>query len=245
MTMQNKAGYVLCAAMAFMCAAAWGGENLIVNGDFESSTGIGSGAVTQVRDGASIAPWKALRATNVGVVRAASAENWRLTGAPKNACGTFAIYMQPSSDAGDVSIYQDVTVPEPGFYKFSGKFKIPCLCSLLYPCIPQIVINEICIIQIRSGIERIMRFENLTDIWFLISYDRSGKQHSTCLSPDHTGSYHMIPYGKIILRRKVLLYHLTHLIISCHHDLAHLGAFVCYIHSAFPKQFDPVEISVP
>ena len=129
--------------------------------------------------------------------------------------------------------------------KFSGKFKIPCLCSLLYPCIPQIVINEICIIQIRSGIERIMRFENLTDIGLLISYDRSGKQHSTCLSPDHTGSYHMIPYGKIILRRKVLLYHLTHLIISCHHDLAHLGAFVCYIHSAFPKQFDPVEISVP
>ncbi len=122
MTMQNKVGYALCAAMAVICAAAWGGENLIVNGDFESSTGIGSGAVTQVKDGASIAPWKALRATNVGVVRAASAENWRLTGAPKNACGTFAIYMQPSSDAGDVSIYQDVTVPEPGFYKFSGKF---------------------------------------------------------------------------------------------------------------------------
>ena len=93
MTMQSKAGCVLCAAMAFMCAAAWGGENLIVNGDFESSTGIGSGAVTQVRDGASIAPWKALRATNVGLVRAAKAENWRLTGAPKNECGTFAVYM--------------------------------------------------------------------------------------------------------------------------------------------------------
>ena len=123
MTMQSKAGCVLCAAMAFMCAAAWGGENLIVNGDFESSTGIGSGAVTQVRDGASIAPWKALRATNVGVVRAASAENWRFANdMTRNSCGTFAIYMQPSSDAGDVSIYQDVTVPEPGLYRFSGKF---------------------------------------------------------------------------------------------------------------------------
>ena len=106
-----------------MCAAAWGGENLIVNGDFESSTGIGSGAVTQVRDGASIAPWKALRATNVGVVRAASAENWRFANdMTRNSCGTFAIYMQPSSDAGDVSIYQDVTVPEAGLYRFSGKF---------------------------------------------------------------------------------------------------------------------------
>ena len=94
MTMQNKAGYALCAAMAFMCAAAWGGENLIVNGDFESSTGIGANdSNKQVRDGASITPWKALRATNVGLVRAAKAESWRLTGAPKNACGTFAVYM--------------------------------------------------------------------------------------------------------------------------------------------------------
>ena len=40
MTMQNKAGYVLCAAMAFMCAAAWGGENLIVNGNARIETGI-------------------------------------------------------------------------------------------------------------------------------------------------------------------------------------------------------------
>ena len=94
MTMQSKAGCVLCAAMAFMCAAAWGGENLIVNGDFEASTGIGANdANKQVRDGASITPWKALRATNVGLVRAAKAENWRLTGTPKNECGTFAVYM--------------------------------------------------------------------------------------------------------------------------------------------------------
>ena len=125
MMMQSKAGYALCAAMSFMCAtAAWGGENLIVNGDFESSTGIGaSDSNKQVKDGASITPWKALRATNVGLVRAAKAESWRISNnLVKNSCGTFAVYMQPASDAGDVSLYQDVMVPEPGFYKFSGKF---------------------------------------------------------------------------------------------------------------------------
>ena len=115
------------AAIAAICTVAtllsYGGENLIVNGDFESSTGIGANdSNKQVRDGASITPWKALRATNVGLVRAAKAESWRLTGAPKNECGTFAVYMQPASDAGDVNLYQDVTVSEPGFYRFSGKF---------------------------------------------------------------------------------------------------------------------------
>ena len=102
---------------------SYGGENLIVNGNFDSSTGIGANdSNKQVKDGASIAPWKALRATNVGLVRAAKAENWRLTGTPKNECGTFVVYMQPASDAGDVNLYQDVTVSEPGLYKFSGKF---------------------------------------------------------------------------------------------------------------------------
>ncbi len=107
-----------------MCAAAARSENLIVNGDFDSSTGIGANdSNKQVRDGASIAPWQALRATNVGLVRAAKAENWRFANdTTKNSCGTFAVYMQPASDAGDVSLYQDVTVSEPGLYKFSGKF---------------------------------------------------------------------------------------------------------------------------
>lgn len=73
---------------------SYGGENLIVNGNFDSSTGIGANdSNKQVKDGASIAPWKALRATNVGLVRVAKAENWRLTGTPKNECGTFAVYM--------------------------------------------------------------------------------------------------------------------------------------------------------
>ena len=113
------------AVIAAVCAAtAWGGENLIVNGDFESSTGIGvNDSNKQVRDGASLTPWKALRATNVGLVRAAKAESWRISSdTVRNSCGTFAVYMQPAGDAGDVSLYQDVTVPEPGLYKFSGKF---------------------------------------------------------------------------------------------------------------------------
>jgi len=115
----------LFAAITAVCvASAWGGENLIVNGNFDSSTGIGANdSNKQVRDGASIAPWQALRATNIGLVRAAKAENWRFANdTTRNSCGTFAVYMQPASDAGDVSLYQDVTVSEPGLYKFSGKF---------------------------------------------------------------------------------------------------------------------------
>ena len=119
-----KSTRVFAAITAVCVASAWGGENLIVNGDFDSSTGIGATDENkQVRDGASLTPWKALRATNIGLVRAANAASWRFANdTTKNSCGTFAVYMQPASDVGDVSLYQDVTVPEPGLYKFSGKF---------------------------------------------------------------------------------------------------------------------------
>ncbi|MBR6733778.1 MAG: hypothetical protein IKL96_05195 [Kiritimatiellae bacterium] len=123
MTVQSKAGCVLCAAMAFMCAAAWGGENLIVNGDFESSTGIDASKGQQsVAAGASLAPWKVLRVTNTGLARAAKAPSWMLDSVTRTQCGTFAVYMQTAGDAADQSIYQDVTVPEPGLYRFSAKF---------------------------------------------------------------------------------------------------------------------------
>ena len=111
-------GLVLSASVV-----ARAGVNLIENGDFESSTGVGNVAFKDIAGGASIAPWKALRAVNVGVVRAAAAEGWRFANdTVKNSCGTFLVNMQPAHDTGDVSIYQDVTVPEPGLYKFSGKF---------------------------------------------------------------------------------------------------------------------------
>ena len=99
------------------------GVNLIENGDFDSSTGIGASEGTKaVKDGASLAPWKVLRVTNTGLARAANAPTWMLDSNTRTQCGTFAVYMQNASDAADQSIYQDVTVPESGLYRFSAKF---------------------------------------------------------------------------------------------------------------------------
>lgn len=124
MTIRSKADCVMCAAIAFACiTTAHGGVNLIENGNFDSSTGIGASDGTKaVKDGASLAPWKVLRVTNTGLARAANAPTWMLDSNTRTQCGTFAVYMQNASDAADQSIYQDVTVPEPGFYKFSAKF---------------------------------------------------------------------------------------------------------------------------
>ena len=112
------------AAIAAVCAAsAWGGENLIVNGDFESSTGIGaSEGQKNVASGASLAPWKVLRTINVYLTRGVAGPSWLFDATPRTQCGEFAVYMQNGSAIGDESIYQDVTVPEPGLYKFSAKF---------------------------------------------------------------------------------------------------------------------------
>ena len=88
--------------VAAICAAAtllsYGGENLIVNGDFESSTGIGASEGTKaVKDGASLAPWKVLRVTNTGLARAVNAPTWMLDSNTRTQCGTFAVYMQNAS----------------------------------------------------------------------------------------------------------------------------------------------------
>lgn len=48
MTALNKAGCVLCAAMAFVCTAAWGGENLIVNGTPQGRPLVRFGMVTDL-----------------------------------------------------------------------------------------------------------------------------------------------------------------------------------------------------
>ncbi len=97
------------------------GVNLIENGDFDSSPYTGNRA--SVAEGASFGnAWKVLRALNVNLVRGTAAPSWLLHSALKDQCGTFAAYMQPAHDAGDLILYQDVAVPEPGLYKFSAKF---------------------------------------------------------------------------------------------------------------------------
>ena len=111
------------AAICVMMAAlpSYGGENLIVNGDFDSSPYTGNRA--SVAEGASFGnAWKVLRAINVNLVRGTAAPSWLLHSALKDQCGIFAAYMQPAHDAGDLILYQDVAVPEPGLYKFSAKF---------------------------------------------------------------------------------------------------------------------------
>ena len=129
--------------------------------------------------------------------------------------------------------------------KILRKIKISFLGSLSDTHVPQIIINYICIIQIRPDIEGIMRLQNIRDIRLHVFYDCSGKQHTTGLAADHTGSDHMISHCKIVLRSEMLLDHLTHLLISGHHDITHSGAFFRHIHAIFIHEFGSIEESVP
>ena len=73
-----------------------------------------------------------------------------------------------------------------------------------------------------------MRFKHLINVRCQISDNCSGKQHSTCFSTNHTCSDHMISNIKIILWRKVLFHHKTHLFISGHHNITHgITGIIC------------------
>ncbi len=93
-------------------------SNLIVNGNFESTTGVSSGNKS-IKDGSASAPWKALRMSNTGFIHYSSG---LMHDDIKAKCGTYAAFMQTASDAGDQILYQDVTVSEPGLHTFSVKY---------------------------------------------------------------------------------------------------------------------------
>ena len=94
--------------------------------------------------------------------------------------------------------------------EFIRKPEIAFLGSLLYPHIPEAVIDYICVVNVRSDIKRIMRFKGIVYIRLPVADNSSGQQHSASFSSYHSCTYHMAADFKIILRGKILFYHLTH-----------------------------------
>ena len=90
-----------------------------------------------------------------------------------------------------------------------------------------------------------MRLQYIVDLRFLIPDDGPGQKHATGFAADHAGSDHMIPNGKIILRRKMLLHHLPHLRVTGHHDIAHSAAAIRNIRTALMHDLRVVEEPIP
>ena len=90
-----------------------------------------------------------------------------------------------------------------------------------------------------------MRLKVFGDIRLVVTDDRTRKKHTAGLASDHAGADHVIPYREVILRREILLYHLAHLLVAGHHDIAHAAAVLGDIYAAFIKGFRAVERPVP
>ena len=127
----------------------------------------------------------------------------------------------------------------------SGQAEISFFRSLLNPHLPEIIVHDIGIIEVRPYIEGIMWFQDFADVRFPVADDRSGQQHAAGFTADHAGPDHVVPYGKIILGRKMLFDHFTHLRIPGHHDIAHLITVLCDIHAAVAQQSGPAEEFIP
>ena len=129
--------------------------------------------------------------------------------------------------------------------EFLRQREIPLFGALADPKIPEIIIDDIGIVEIGPNIERIMWLQIFRDIRLFIADDRPRQKHAAGLSSDHTRPDHVIPDGKIILRRKVLLDHLAHLTVARHHDIAHPAHVLRDIHLILMKDLRLVEKTVP
>ena len=90
-----------------------------------------------------------------------------------------------------------------------------------------------------------MRLKIIRNVRLPVPDYRSCKQHAARFAADHAGSYHVISYCKIIFRREISLNHLTHLLITCHHDIAHSRALFGNIDLTLVKDLSAVKEPVP
>ncbi len=96
--------FILASSLVVMASSLHAGQNLIVNGGFESSGDIGSAEYKKICDGANLGAWKALRTYNVGLVNVQKAQSWRLNQNVRGEAGKYVVYMQVTGDAGDLSL---------------------------------------------------------------------------------------------------------------------------------------------
>ena len=90
-----------------------------------------------------------------------------------------------------------------------------------------------------------MRLHHFKKIRTGVLDDLAGKQHPAGFPADHPGPDHMITHEEIILRRKVLLDHHPHLLVTGHHDLTHTVAGSGDIHPRLMHLSCQIEKTVP
>ena len=90
-----------------------------------------------------------------------------------------------------------------------------------------------------------MRFQIIRDVRLPVPDDGSCKEHAARFASDHAGSYHVIADCEIIFRSKIALDHLTHLLVSGHHYVAHPATLFGDVCFTLVKDLRAVEESVP
>ena len=123
--------------------------------------------------------------------------------------------------------------------------KILLLPALPYPQVPQAILDNIGIVDIRPHEPGVVRFHDIIQIRPLILYYLSCQQHTAGLPANHACPDHTVSDKEIIHWTEVFTDHFAHLLIPRHHDSAHTRTGFRYVCSHLIFLLVQVEKTVP
>ena len=126
-----------------------------------------------------------------------------------------------------------------------GQGKILFLRPLLHPQIPETVVYDIGIKDIRPDIKRVVRFDPVIDIRPQVLGELARQQHAGRLAADHAGPHHAVMDLEIVHGRKVFLDQLPQPLIPRQHDIAHAAALLRHIQPVLIFDPGPLEKALP
>ena len=123
--------------------------------------------------------------------------------------------------------------------------KILLLPALPYPQIPQTILDNIGIIDVRTNEPGVVRFHDIIEVRSLILDNFSSEQHTAGLPADHSGTDHAVTDKEIIHGSEILTDHPPHLLVPRHHDPTHTRAGLCDVSSHLISLLVQIEKAVP
>ena len=135
-------------------------------------------------------------------------------------------------------------VQEP-FLHLRGQGKIPLLRPLLHPQIPEAVVHDIGVKDIRPDVKGVMGLDSGVDVRPQILRQLAGQQHPRGLAADHARPDHAVVDLEIVLRRKMLLDQVAQPLIPGQHDVAHAAALLRHIQTVLMLDPGPLEKALP
>ena len=128
------------------------------------------------------------------------------------------------------------TVQEPVFH-FLRQGKIPLLRALPHPQIPEPVVHDIGVKDVRPDVEGVVGLDPLVNVGPQVFRQLPGQEHAGRLAADHPGAHHAVVDLEIVLRPEMVLDELPQALVTRQHDIAHAAAFPRHVQAALI--FDP------